>query len=264
MKCSWLRLEIIALAWLLALPHARAAEVLRVGVDGSYPPLSYQTAEGRMEGFDIDVAFALCAEMRQRCELIPGPFSKIIDQLRAGAIDMAVASMSVTNERRKLVDFSIPYYRAPNRFIGRSELAASISKDSPPSGLVIGMRQGTTFERYGRAVLDGGNKVIGYPLQEELYLDLAMNRIDLALGNELTVRVGFLETQLGDGFDAVGPFLSDSRYFGDGEAVALRKGNPTLKNAVNEAIERLVADGGLDDIWSRYFSNVPRVSSADD
>jgi Bacterial extracellular solute-binding proteins, family 3 len=110
--------------------------------------------------------------------------------------------------------------------------------------------------------LDEENTVISYALQEEIYLDLVLGRLDLGLGNGLTMRTGFLNTQLGVGFEAVGPQLDDPAYFGRGEAVALRKAQPELRAAINAAIERLLSDGGLAEIWSRYFDIPPDTALA--
>ena len=226
---------------------------LRVGVDSDYPPLAYRLEDGRLEGFDVDVAYALCAEMERSCELVSQPFARMIEQLRAGIIDIAVASMSITNERERLVDFSIPYYRAPNRYLGRLEPQPALA-DGNPEGLTIGVRQGTVFENFAEAVLTETNTVISYPLQEEIFLDLLLGRLDATLGNGLTLQTGFLDTQLGVDFGLIGPGLDAPEYFGRGEAVAMRKGQPDLKAAIDAAIERLRQDGGLREIWHRYFA----------
>lgn len=225
---------------------------LRVGVDEDYPPLAYRRDDGVMEGFDIDVAYALCAELDRACVMVPGAFGGMIEWIRGGRVDLAVVSMSITDARARLVDFTIPYYTAPIRYVGGAGQGPSL-ENGMPEGQVIGVRNGTVFERYADAVLDSTNTVISYPLQEEIYLDLLLERLDLVLGNELTLRSGFLETQLGAGFSVRGPRLEDPDHFGRGEAVTLRKGQPQLKDDLNQAIRRLQADGGLEEIWSRYF-----------
>jgi arginine/ornithine transport system substrate-binding protein len=241
--------------------QAQEQRPLRVGVDSNYPPLAYRREDGRLEGFDVDVAYALCAELGRHCELVPGLFADMIEWIRGGRVDIAVVSMSITDERERLIDFSIPYYRAPVRFIGRSDPAPPFGKGAP-SGLTIGVREGTVFENYANSALDEENTVISYALQEEIYLDLVLGRLDLGLGNGLTMRTGFLNTQLGVGFEAVGPQLDDPAYFGRGEAIALRKAQSELRAATNAAIERLLSDGGLAEIWSRYFDIPPDTALA--
>jgi ABC-type amino acid transport substrate-binding protein len=131
-----------------------------------------------------------------------------------------------------------------------------------PEDLIIGVRAGTVFENYANAVLDETNTVISYPLQEEIYLELVVGRLDLALGNGLSMRTGFLDTQLGVGFETVGPRLDAPVHFGRGEAVALRKAHPELRAGINAAIERLLEDGGLEEIWDRYFDTPPAAALA--
>jgi len=239
---------------------AKSQQRLRIGVDDAAPPFGYRTDDGRLEGFNVDVAYALCAEIKYDCEMVPGAFSTVIDRLREAQIDAAVVSMSVTDERLRLVDFTEPYYYARNRYVGRPALADVVASDVAPSNLVIGVRAGTTFERFANAELASDNLVVSYPLQEELYLDLALGRLDLALSNELSVTTGFLDTTLGAGFDLLGPRLSDPGYFGRGEAIAVRKGTIAVRDELNAGLARLRADGGLAEIWDRYFLLPPSLT----
>jgi ABC-type amino acid transport substrate-binding protein len=241
----------LAAAQETAAPETAKSQSLRVAVDLAYPPFSYRTERGRLEGFDVDIAYALCAEIDRECDLVEMPFSDVIERLRGGEIDIAVVSMSITSERMLLVDFSIPYYRAPTRFVSAADNSSIESGN--PNGIRIGVRRGTVFETYARAVLAGSNEVIGYTLQEEIYLDLVLGRLDAGLGNGLSMQVAFLDTELGKEFALVDAPLRDDRYFGSGEAVAIRKGQLELKAALDRAIVRLRDDGVLAEIWQHYF-----------
>lgn len=247
-----LAVALVALAGAAAPLAAVEDRPLRVGVDANYPPLAYRREDGRLEGFDVDVAYAICAEIERACTLVPTAFADVIDRVRQGRIDLAVVSMSITPQRSRLVAFSLPYYRAPTRFVARTGPSAAVPP-AGPTGRRIGVRQGTTFERYARDVLATENTVVGYSLQNEIYLDLVLGRLDLALGNGLTMRAGFIDTPLGVGFDTVGAPLVEPAFFGAGEAVTLRRGDVVLKQRIDDAIRRLTADGGLAEIWDRYF-----------
>jgi ABC-type amino acid transport substrate-binding protein len=230
---------------------------LIVGVDLDYPPLSYEReVDRRREGFDVDVAYALCSVLERRCELVPTPFTDVIEELREGRLDIAVVSMSITPERAAIVDFSKPYYRAPNRYLGRPQVAARLNAGEP-SELRIGVRDGTTYERYATSRLAAANTIQRYRLQSEIYADLLLGRLDLVLGNGIILDAGFLATPLGDGFTLVGEPDPEDDAFGAGEAVALRKGQAELRTEIDAAIETLRADGSLNDIWQRYFPFPP-------
>lgn len=251
----------------LTLAAAAAAEPgdgfdlpLMVGVDFDYPPLSYEREiDRRREGFDVDVAFALCSVLARRCELVPLPFTDVLGELRDGRLDIAVVSMSITPERAAIVDFSEPYYRAPNRYLGRPELARPLAA-SGPTELRIGVRDGTTYERYATDYLASANTIRRYRLQSEIFADLLLGRLDLVLGNGIILDAGFLATPLGDGFALVGEPADEDGAFGVGEAVALRKGQAQLRAEIDAAIRTLSADGSLDDIWRRYFPFPPGAS----
>src|SRR5919112_5298830 len=89
---------------------------LRVAVEGNYPPFSQIAPDGKLSGFDIDIANAVCAEMKAECTLVQQEFDGIIPALNAKKFDMIVASMTITEERLKAVDFSDPYYNVPSRW----------------------------------------------------------------------------------------------------------------------------------------------------
>ncbi len=258
-RLGWLTLITLLLAAPLAAqdPDGAIDVPLLVGVDLDYRPLSYEReSDRRREGFDVDVAYALCSVLERRCELVPTPFAEVLGALRDGRLDIAVVSMSITPERAAIVDFSRPYYRAPNRYLGRPELARQLAS-SAPAGLRIGVREGTTYAHYADARLAAANTILSYRLQSEIFADLLLGRLDLVLGNGIILDTGFLATPLGRDFALVGTPDESGEAFGAGEAVALRKGQGRLLAAIDAAIETLRGDGSLADIWRRYFAFPP-------
>ncbi len=106
-------------AALFSAGFAQAADTVRVGVEGNYPPFSQVAADGTLSGFDIDIANALCAKMEVTCEMVQQEWDGMIPALNAQKFDMIVASMSITEKRKEVVDFSDPYYDVPSRFIAK-------------------------------------------------------------------------------------------------------------------------------------------------
>jgi arginine/ornithine transport system substrate-binding protein len=231
---------------------AAADALLQIAVQNERPPFSFSDDEGKLQGFDVEIAGALCAGLEVRCQLTPLEFTSLIPGLEEGRIDAAVASMSITEERLKKVDFTDKYYQAPNRFVARRGPVPDIT----PSGLAgktIGVKRGTTHDRYLSDQYAGTARIVRYGNSDEIFIDLALGRLDLAFGDAITLTESFLKTDLGAGFELVGPPLSDPQWFGHGEAIAVRKGNADLLARLNGALRQIRADGTYDEIRTKYF-----------
>ncbi|MDE0391243.1 MAG: transporter substrate-binding domain-containing protein [Rhodospirillales bacterium] len=112
-----MRIVAAALALILLAAGPAVAGTLRVGTVGDYPPFNYIDDAGELTGFDIDIARALCERLKARCLFQRHPWSMLIPELRAGTFDAIVASMSITEERRRVVAFTDRYYRNASRFV---------------------------------------------------------------------------------------------------------------------------------------------------
>lgn len=244
----------IVLLGSIALLRTGAAEdeTLRIGVQNERPPFSFSDADGELRGFDVDIARALCAALEIHCDLVPLDFTSLIPGLRNGRIDAAVASISITEARRQLVDFTQKYYQATNRFVGRTDTLSDASPDAL-AGKIIGVKRGTTHDRYLSDVYADAASIRRYSHSDEIYIDLALGRLDLAFGDVISHTESFLKTDLGEQFGFVGPPLSDPQWFGHGEGIAVRKGDDTLLTRLNRALREILADGTYANIRSRYF-----------
>lgn len=225
---------------------------LRIGVQSERPPFSFTDDAGERRGFDVEIARALCAEMEANCELVPMDFTAVIPSLQEGAIDAAVASMSITDDRRELVAFTDKYYQGGNRFVAATDRVSDVSPEDL-AGKIVGVKRGTTHDHYLSSVLGDTVSIRRYGNSDETYVDLALGRLDLTLGGTIELTEGFLRTELGEGFDLVGPSLDDPEWFGYGEGITVRKGDDQLVARLNEALRRILADGTYDEIRSQYF-----------
>ncbi|HSV68531.1 MAG TPA: ABC transporter substrate-binding protein [Methylibium sp.] len=245
-----------ALAILLALCAAAQAQApdwkkIRIAVEGAYPPFSELTPSGQLKGFDIDIALALCQRMQAECTLVQQDFDGLIPALQARKFDAVVASMSITEERKRQVAFSDRYYNTPARFVVRNGSGVTITLEGL-KGRKIGVQRSTIHDRYVTDTFKG-SQIVRYTKQDEVYLDLAAGRIDATLQDVVAADVGFLKTPQGKGFGFTGPTYSDPKYFGDGSGIAMRKADTALQAKFNAAIKALRADGGYKLLQDKYF-----------
>lgn len=251
------RLLTLALPALLALAattgHAQAPDwkKIRIGVEGAYPPFSEVGPDGKLKGFDIDIALALCAEMKAECTLVPQEWDGIIPALQSRKFDAIVASMAITEERLKVVNFTNKYYNTPSRLVAKAGAALEASA-AGLKGKRIGVQRSTIQDRFATATFTG-SEIVRYAKADEVYLDLAAGRVDVLFGDTLAVDGGFLKKPQGKGFAFFGPSYDDPKFFGTGSGIAVRKADTALQAKFNAAIPAIRANGVYKKINDKYF-----------
>ncbi len=244
-------LTTLGLALLLAAGGAQAAGKLRIGVEGAYPPFSWKESDGSLKGFDIEIAEALCQEMKRECELVEQDWDGMIPALLARKFDAIVASMSITPERKKRVDFTGKYYNTPAKFVARKGSDLNISK-AGLKGKRIGLQRGTTHQCYMEKMFPDAELVL-YATQEEVFQDLAIGRIDAQFSDSIAADDGFLKTDAGKDFAFVGGDQHDMECHGEGAGIAVRKQDKELRDEFNRAIQAIRKNGVYQKINAKYF-----------
>lgn len=243
---------LLVLSSVTATPATAQERKIRIGVEGAYPPFSEIGPDGKIKGFDIDIGNALCAELKAQCTMINQDFDGMIPSLLARKFDAVLASMSITDERKKAVDFTDKYYHSPERFIGRTGSLTDVS----PAGLKgkrIGVQRTTTHDRYVTDVYKDST-IVRYAKQSDVYLDLTAGRVDVAMLDSVAADFGFLRTPQGKGFGYIGPPANNPKYFGYGSGIAVRKGDTKLREDLNRAIAAIRANGTYKKIQDKYFT----------
>ena len=225
---------------------------IRIGVEGAYPPFSAVTASGELIGFDIEIARALCAEIGAECTLVQQDWDGIIPALLARKFDAIIASMSITEERKKKVAFSKKYYNTPGKFAQAKGAGIEISKEGL-EGKTVGVQRATTHDNFITGEFGEDVDIRRYGTQDEAYLDAVAGRLDLLLADSVAMDEGFLSTEEGAEWEFVGPGFSDPQYFGEGAGVAIRKGDQDLVDLFNNAIDTIRANGTYQEINAKYF-----------
>lgn len=241
----------VLIAFSTTAAYSQEAKKIRIGVEGAYPPFSQIDTDGKLKGFDIDIANALCAELKAECVMVQQEFDAMIPGLLSRKIDAVIASMSITEERKKSVDFSDKYYQTPARFVAKagSKLEVSVAG---LKGKRIGVQRTTIHDRFATATFTQ-SEIVRYTKQDDAFLDLTAGRLDGALVDLMAANAGFLQTPAGKGFAFLGPIYSDPKFFGVGAGIAVRKADIALRDRLNVAIKTIRANGAYQKIQDKYF-----------
>jgi arginine/ornithine transport system substrate-binding protein len=225
---------------------------IRIATEGAYPPFNFTDKDGKLQGFDVDIANALCAEMKVKCSIVAQDWDGIIPALIANKYDAIIASMSITEKRKKKVSFSKKYYTTPAKFVRKSGSGIEINATSM-KGKSVGVQRATIHADFVKAVFGNVVNIKAYGTQDEAYLDFTAGRIDLLLADSVALMEGFLKTDAGKGAEFVGPDYTDPKYFGDGAGIATRKGDADLAAKFTAAIAAIRANGVYQKINAKYF-----------
>lgn len=228
--------------------EAEAADperVLRIATEGAYPPFNYVDDDGALAGFDVDIAWALCAVIEVDCVLVAEPWNSIIDGLVEQRYDAIVASMSVTEERKRQVAFTDKYYSTPMRFVAKRD---SFLRMEEVTEQAIGAQAETTSFDYLQDGHPFGENLHAFETMEEAYAALLAGEVAAVLTDSL-VAWDFLKSDPGQAFSFVGdPIYTDTEI-----AIAVRKEDEALRQDINRAITLLIIDGTYQEINQKYF-----------
>ena len=234
---------------------AMAADIkeVRFGLEASYAPFESKSASGELQGFDIDVGNAVCAKLKAKCVWVENSFDGLIPALQARKFSAINSDMTITEQRKLAIDFTDPIYSIPNQLIAKkgSGLLPTVAS---LKGKRVGVLQGTIQETYAKARwATAGVDVESYQTQDQVYADLASGRLDASFQDSEAASKGFLTRPQGAGFAFAGPAVVDGKLLGSGVGYGVRKNDQALKDALNQALKELKADGTIDKIAAKYF-----------
>lgn len=242
-----------AVIFALSAGAAGAQELtLKIGTEGAYPPFNNLTPDGKLEGFDVDIAKALCEEMKAKCEFVTQEWDGIIPALQAGKFDAIIASMSITEERKQKVDFTNKYYDTPPAVVAPKDSDIKGVTKEDLAGKAIGVQIGTIHSNYSEKTYTDST-VKTYPTAQEYQLDIANGRIDAANDDIIAIEQ-FLKSPEGACCKLVGTVPSIPEIHGLGSGIAVRKGETQLIEKFNAAIDAIRANGKYKEINDKYFS----------
>lgn len=232
--------------------QAKEWKTVRFGIEGAYPPFSWTDESGELQGFDVDMANALCEQMEVKCQLVAQDWDGIIPALLARKYDAIIAAMSITEERKRTVDFTGKYALVPNKFVAKKGTELDLSEEGL-KGKRVGVQIATTHDKYLTDNFGKDVNLVRYGTADEAYLDLKAGRVDYVFLDATAIEEGLLNKDGGDQYEFVGPSVTDEKWFGEGFGIAVRKQDQDLKNKLNQAIEALRDNGKYEAVNSKYF-----------
>lgn len=224
--------------------------VLRVGVDVPYPPFAMLGDDGKLTGFDVDIAKALCKELGRACDIRPVNFDDMIPAIVEGTLDIAVAGMGASEERKKLVDFTDRYFRSLSIFLQRQGTLNELTPETL-KGRRIGAQSGTLQATYLRETYGDSITLVTASSHDDVYALLKQGDVDLALVDGLP-GYSFLKTPEGANLETIGDAVASGGVI-DWASIAVSKKQPELREALNKAIQAIRRNGEYGKINRKYF-----------
>lgn len=217
-----------------------ASEPVVIGTDAPFPEYTYVDASGKITGFERDLMDEICTRATLTCDWELANFDQLIPGVMAGRFDVVLGGIAVTDERRRMVDFSQSYHSTDPEewYIGRPGAP-------PPEGALIAVQSGTVHESHLRRL---GLRHLAFATEPQVLAALSEGRVDLALG-PFQNRGDLDPVFLGNGFD----YLYSDLIPDDGVAMAVCKGNGDLLDALDSALDAMRRDGTLATIENRWF-----------
>jgi polar amino acid transport system substrate-binding protein len=237
-------------------PDMSRITVIRFMTEVDYPPFNYAGPDGNPIGFNVDLARLICEELKVQCTVQMRRFDTLLTSLAENRGDAAMASIAVTPDMRRLADFTDPYYRTPARFVARRDSSINDVRPERLEGKEIAVVAGTAHEAFLKSLFTEAD-LRSYPSADAARDALRRGDVDLMFGDGISLAfwLNGTDSQNCCAFRG-GPFI-ESRYFGEGIGIAVKRGNDTLRQALNWALFRLWERGRFSDLWLRYFPISP-------
>lgn len=237
-------------------PDLSRITVIRFLTETDYPPFNYAGPDGAPAGFNVDLARMICEEIKVQCTVQMRRFDTLIDGLNSNAGDAVIASIAATPDMRRRLDFTDPYYRTPARFAARKGVEIDDVRPEALEGRRVAVVAGTAHEAYLKTLFTEA-VINSYPNEEAARAALKKGDVELLFGDGVALAFWL------NGTDSAaccefrgGPFI-ESRFFGEGVGIAVRRGNDLMRQAFNWALFRLWERGRFTDLWLRYFPISP-------
>ncbi|MGR5557122.1 lysine/arginine/ornithine ABC transporter substrate-binding protein [Vibrio fortis] len=226
--------------------NAAAQQEIKFAMEATYAPFEFMDENNQIQGFDVDLANALCKEMKAKCTFHNQAFDSLIPALKFKRYDAAISAMDITDARLKQVNFSNAYYDNSAAFIS---IEGKVADQAALEGKRVGVQNGSTHQSYLLEQMTGVTAV-PYSSYQDAFIDMKNGRIDSVFGDTAVVAEWFKKQ---DNLTYVGDQVTNQEYFGNGFGIAVNKSNQELVDQLNVALAAVKANGEYDEIFNKYF-----------
>jgi cystine transport system substrate-binding protein len=229
------------------LDRIKESKVLKVGFEGTYPPFNFLNDKQKYDGFDVDISKEIAKRIGVKAEFVATKWDSLLGGLKSDKFDIIIGQMSVTEERKKSVDFTDPYVVTGSVLVTRKD-TSNITKLEDIKGKNVGVGGGTTFEEVAKSV-DGANVKL-YKTVNDYIADLENNRLDVIINDQLLMSYNIKEKSL--------PIKITSGILNKDEiGMAIKKGNEDFVKKVNKSLADIKEDGTYKEIYKKWFGTEP-------
>ncbi|MGF1681177.1 arginine ABC transporter substrate-binding protein [Photobacterium minamisatsumaniensis] len=230
----------------LAATHAVAQEEIKFAMEATYAPFEYVDENNEIQGFDVDLANALCDVIDAKCSFHNQPFDSLIPALKFRRYDAAISGIDITEQRLQAVNFTDAYYDNSAAFVSLKDKVAS---QEALKGKRVGVQNGSTHQSYLTDEMVGVTAV-PYASYQDAFIDMQNGRIDSVFGDTAVVAEWFKKN---DNLAYVGDQVTNTEYFGNGFGIATNKDNQELVDKLNAALKTVKENGQYQQIFDKYF-----------
>jgi polar amino acid transport system substrate-binding protein len=233
-------------------PDISGLRAIRFLTSDDYPPLNFARADEALAGFNVDIARAICEELVIGCTIQARRFDTLVDSLEDGKGDAVMASLAATPALRERIDFSQPYYTTPARFAAQRTSPLQDATPATLKGKKVGAMIDSAHEAYLKTFFPGV-EISTYAKFSDLAEALKSGAVDAVFADGLTLAIWLGGESSANCCAFKGGPYTESRFFGEGIGVAMRKEDVALRRAIDWALARLTQKGTFAEIYRKYF-----------
>jgi len=235
-----------------AVPDEPVLTQLRFITVNDYPPFNYIDESGKLVGFNVELAKAICAELKVRCSVQALVWDRMITAIENDAADAIIASLAITRRNRRRVTFSRQYYQTPARFVARR--SDSIKEITPEilSDKRIGVARNTSHEAYLKAFFKTST-IRSFDTPDKARQALIDNQVDVVFGDGVSLMFWLNGIASNKCCTYSGSAFTESKFFGEGVGIAIKKNNSQLLKIINNGLDQVQKSGQFQKLFKRYF-----------
>ncbi|WP_320036428.1 transporter substrate-binding domain-containing protein [Halarcobacter sp.] len=227
-------------------------DVLTVGMELAYPPFEMSDKDGTPSGVSVDFAKALGKYLDREVVIENIAWDGLIPSLKTGKIDLIISSMTITEERKKSIDFSIPYAQTSLAILANKDSEVNSIEDLNVVGKKVAVKKGSTGHLYAKDNLPNAD-ILVFDKEAACVLEVVQGKADGFLYDQLTIYKNYAK-HMDTTKPLLTPFQKDFEYWG----VALRQNDP-IKEKVNEFIKKAKEDGTFDSFAKKYLTDAKKT-----